>query len=216
MRKFIESTKDQPARLRTALKTFRRANKLHQREMAFLLGSQGGAASVCAAWERGRQPITPRVARLLEAYIMGYRPGCYRAGCMSGSEGATYGRRPTTQPTLVTYHVISRSSAFGSLLPCSKMRAAFVTLCSHRSHALMCAKACLLRILADEVKMNHSAGLCVGRNEWQILQGWHFWTCNLEAKWPLDQFVPPCGYIPNSAQMASTRKGLVSKPLPGA
>ena len=122
--------------------------------------------------------------------------------------------------TLTSFRSTSRpvdlGAAFREHRPRVGRSAVSMTLCSHRSHALMCEKACLLRILADEVKMNHSAGLCVGRNEWQILQGWHFWTCNLEAKWPLDQFVPPCGYIPNSAQMASTRKGLVSKPLPGA
>ena len=33
------------------------------------------AACIAHAWESGVRPITPRVAKLLEAYIQGYRPG---------------------------------------------------------------------------------------------------------------------------------------------
>ena len=66
---------DEQARLRRALRSFRLTNRLRLREMAFLLGSQSGAACVAHAWESGVRPITPRVAKLLEAYIQGYRPG---------------------------------------------------------------------------------------------------------------------------------------------
>ena len=63
------------AHLRRALRSFRLTNRLRLREMAFLLGSQSGAACIAHAWESGVRPITPRVAKLLEAYIQGYRPG---------------------------------------------------------------------------------------------------------------------------------------------
>ena len=66
---------DEQARLRQALRAFRLDNKLYLRQMAFLLGSKSGAACVAHSWESGVRPITPRVARLLEAYIQGYRPG---------------------------------------------------------------------------------------------------------------------------------------------
>ena len=66
---------DEQARLRRALRSFRLTNRLRLREMAFLLGSQSGAACIAHAWESGLRPITPRVAKLLEAYIQGFRPG---------------------------------------------------------------------------------------------------------------------------------------------
>ena len=79
---------DEQARLRRALRSFRLTNRLRLREMAFLLGSQSGAACIAHAWESGLRPITPRVAKLLEAYIQGYRPGFWPN---------TDKRRPTKQ-----------------------------------------------------------------------------------------------------------------------
>ena len=79
---------DEQARLRRALRSFRLTNRLRLREMAFLLGSQSGAACIAHAWESGVRPITPRVAKLLEAYIQGYRPGFWPN---------TDTRRPTKQ-----------------------------------------------------------------------------------------------------------------------
>ena len=77
--KFPDQTKaqkdDEQARLRKALRTFRLSHNLRLREMSFLLGSQSGTASVAHAWESGVRPITPRVAKLLDAYEQGYRPG---------------------------------------------------------------------------------------------------------------------------------------------
>ena len=53
---------DEQARLRRALPSCRLTNRLRLREMAFLLGSQSGAACIAHAWESGVRPITHEYA----------------------------------------------------------------------------------------------------------------------------------------------------------